>query len=441
MLIVLLSCQLIGFAQQSHFIYIQSDNKQPFYVEFNKKSYSSSSTGYLIISKIPDGNQSVTLGFTGTKLPAFDFQLLVDADAGFALKNYNEKGWGLFNLQTMAITMGTASLKAATQPQKTEPAAPVATTKPAASNQFGDMLSQVVDDPDLAKGTGMQSSTAEKTTTTGTKPATKPAAGGTKPAGKGTKSKPVVTEKPVEAAEEDVYGNAATKGVIKAGEEQGDKGTAMVFIDFNNKGSDTVKIFIPEVKDSVVTAQEPAPADTVRVPEKQAAAEKPKEREVVKDTVVVAKETGAVGNPFYTKPAEQTQSVEQVQPVENKTSATVTTDTTSSEPIPELKVAAYNSNCTGGMASDKDLDKLRKRMVSEGADDKMIVTAKKAFKQKCYTTEQIKTLGMLFFTDESRYAFYDAAYPFVYDVTNYVSLEKMLLDDYFKKRFRAMLRP
>jgi hypothetical protein len=92
------------------------------------------------------------------------------------------------------------------------------------------------------------------------------------------------------------------------------------------------------------------------------------------------------------------------------------------------------------MAEDKDLDKLKKRMVGAGEDDKMIEVARKAFKSKCYTTNQIKTLGMLFYTDASRYSFYDAAYPFVYDVSSYASLENMLLDDYYKKRFRAMLR-
>jgi hypothetical protein len=123
-----------------------------------------------------------------------------------------------------------------------------------------------------------------------------------------------------------------------------------------------------------------------------------------------------------------------------------TQEKTTVEPVTEPKgkentaIASYNSNCSGGMAIEKDLDKLKKRMVGESSDDKMVAVAKKAFKSKCYTTEQIKELGRLFYTDESRYSFYDASYPFVYDVSNFASLESMLLDDYYKKRFRAMLR-
>jgi hypothetical protein len=409
-------------AQQSHFIYIQSDNKQPFSVVLNKKSYSSGGTGYLIISKIPAGKQTLLLGFTGSKLPAFEFAVVVDADAGYALKNYEEKGWGLYNLQSMAVVMGTASAQAL--PQQQQPVKPPAQTtaaalKPVANNQFGDMLSQVVDDPDLAKKTTPQPVEKPAVKTPASTAATQPTA--TKPVQKATVDTVVIPDA------EDVAASAGTRGVIKAQENQDEKGTGMVIIDFNSKGSDTVKIFIP------VT---PPPADSVKVAE--AKPEEKKDTPVTlpaqADTVVVPKEATAVNNPFYSKPAETVAAGTQ-----EKREPAVTADSAVVE-LPEKKIASYNSNCTGGMASDKDLDKLKKRMVGEGADDKMIAAAKKAFKAKCYTTAQIKELGMLFFTDDSRYAFYDASYPFVYDVANFSSLEAMLLEDYYKKRFRAMLR-
>lgn len=416
LVLIVLLCRLTVMAQQSHFIYIQSDNKQPFFILHNKKNYNSSNTGYLIISKIPAGEQSLTLGFTGSKQPALDFTLVIDGDAGYALKNMEEKGWGLYNLQTMAVTMGAVSLKNIQAPvaaavKKTEVAATTpAPAKPAANNQFGDMLAQAVDDPELVKNNKPQVQAPEK------KPIVKPA--------DQKQPRPVDT---VVAEEEDVTAGAATRGVIKAGENQGDKGTDMVFIDFNNKGSDTVKIFIP------VT---PPAADSVKTAEAQPAEKKEQPPVVTADTAVTPKEAGAVNNPFYTPPAGSTaaagKETEEKQPVKDTL--------TINDNLPEKKIASYNSNCTGGMATDKDLDKLKKRMVGEGAEDKMIAAAKKAFKQKCYTTEQIKSLGMLFFTDESRYSFYDASYPFVYDVANFSSLEAMLLEDYYKKRFRAMLR-
>jgi hypothetical protein len=43
-----ISCISSGLqSQQNHFIYIQTENKKPFYVKQDKKIYSSSATGYL----------------------------------------------------------------------------------------------------------------------------------------------------------------------------------------------------------------------------------------------------------------------------------------------------------------------------------------------------------------------------------------------------------
>jgi hypothetical protein len=92
------------------------------------------------------------------------------------------------------------------------------------------------------------------------------------------------------------------------------------------------------------------------------------------------------------------------------------------------------------MFADNDLDKLRKKMVASGNDDKMIQTAKKYFEGKCLTTAQVKSLGALFLTDDARYNFFDAAYKKVYDISAFSSLESQLIDPYYKKRFRAMLR-
>jgi hypothetical protein len=427
LLIVCCTAGLLTEAQQSHFMYIQSDNKAPFYVVLDKKTYNSNGTGYLIVSKIAKGEHTFTLGFPDNKYPAQSFSCDInDADAGYALKNYGEKGWGLFNLQSMAVTMGTP-VTGSKPPvvKETEPAAASTSaasgTAAAPANQFGDMLSQVVGDPTLQNKT--------------VKPVKQPVAA---PAA-------VVNETVAAVPEENAADAAATRGVIKAGEKASKEGTGYVFIDFNSKGADTVKIFIPaivveEVSTTAVATDSAAEVLTEETKTAKKTSKKKKtEPEFVETPAAAATATGTEGtvsNPFYTKPT--TTAGEPVK-VETQEKTTV-------EPVTEPKgkentaIASYNSNCSGGMAIEKDLDKLKKRMVGESSDDKMVAVAKKAFKSKCYTTEQIKELGRLFYTDESRYSFYDASYPFVYDVSNFASLESMLLDDYYKKRFRAMLR-
>ena len=92
------------------------------------------------------------------------------------------------------------------------------------------------------------------------------------------------------------------------------------------------------------------------------------------------------------------------------------------------------------MLEDKDLEKLKKKMVSSNTDDKMIQTAKKYIEDKCVTTDQVKSLGLLFLTDDGRYNFFDALYKNVYDISAFSSLQSQLIDPYYKKRFQAMLK-
>lgn len=97
-----------------------------------------------------------------------------------------------------------------------------------------------------------------------------------------------------------------------------------------------------------------------------------------------------------------------------------------------------NSDCKS-FATEADFLKIRKKMVAEDNDEDMIKAAKKIFKTKCFTTEQIKNLSVLFLKDEGKYMFFDAAYPFVSDSDVYATLEKQLSDDYYVNRFRAMI--
>ncbi len=93
-------------AQEKHFIFIQSDSNQPFYVSMNGKIYSSSASGYLIVPKLTDGEYDFAVGFAKNEYPEQNFHTVIDKkDVGFNLKNLAEQGWGLFNLQTLTLTM------------------------------------------------------------------------------------------------------------------------------------------------------------------------------------------------------------------------------------------------------------------------------------------------------------------------------------------------
>jgi hypothetical protein len=97
---------ITGFSQAktNHFIYIQTETKEPFYVLINTTNYSSSPSGYLIISKLQSGILNFAIGFARDKYPEQKFVCAVaDNDLGFSLRLNNNKRWELFNLQELTL--------------------------------------------------------------------------------------------------------------------------------------------------------------------------------------------------------------------------------------------------------------------------------------------------------------------------------------------------
>ena len=78
-------------------------------------------------------------------------------------------------------------------------------------------------------------------------------------------------------------------------------------------------------------------------------------------------------------------------------------------------------------------------MAAENNEDDMIKAAKKVFKSKCFTTKDIKNLSTLFLNDEGKYNFFDAAYTYISDSDIFYTLENQLTNEYYLKRFKAMI--
>ena len=104
-----ISCFLLfitGFSQTklNHFIYIQSEIKEPFYVLINSTNYSSSPSGFLILPKLQSGILNFAIGFARDKYAEQKFVCAIaDNDLGFLLRLNNNKRWELFNLQELTL--------------------------------------------------------------------------------------------------------------------------------------------------------------------------------------------------------------------------------------------------------------------------------------------------------------------------------------------------
>lgn len=85
-------------AQQARYIYIQSENNQPYYVRLNGTTFSSSASGYLLIPQLSSGDYTIQLGFPRTNAEyGFHFQLGQE-DRGFSLKLGVDNSWSLFDM-------------------------------------------------------------------------------------------------------------------------------------------------------------------------------------------------------------------------------------------------------------------------------------------------------------------------------------------------------
>ncbi|MEO5984955.1 MAG: DUF4476 domain-containing protein [Ferruginibacter sp.] len=373
-LIFLAFCFQNVYAQQNRFVYIQTENKQAFYVRIDNILYSSSRSGYLIIPKLKDGIIHSQIGFPKDEWPVQTAIItLKGKDAGFLLKYFSDKGWGLFNLQTLDVVMAKTSSERQPVSEKNE-------------DSFTQVLSEVVNTPDLGKKPVIEVPISEPVKIT------------PEPQSKETVIRDVeIKTAPGQHLTEAVNGETAIKLLYN---ETNESGRDMIFID----GGDTIRVHIAgNIKPAEPMVREIKPDKT---------------NEAQPKFLDIEIAPQSVKDSFVTSGKVAIQSHEKITP---------------------SSTSMINSDCKVN-AGEEDFTKLRKKMASGDKDDDMISAAKKAFKSKCYSTNQIKNLGVLFLTDDGRYRFFDLAYPHVYDSSNFATLQQQLSDPYFITRFQAMIR-
>lgn len=462
-------------AQKPHFVYLQTDNGQPFYVKLDNKIISSSSEGYIILPGITDGEYKIVVGFPKNKFPEENFSLTVDKkNEGFLLKNFDDKGWQLFNLQTLALIPGTEKQTVA-----------VTNTEKKDADSFSQMLAGVVKDSSILQNhqpVVPVVSSPVKNIDTSTVVAIQ-----SSPVKDTTSAVSTVASVPIE--------NPKVTKILSA---QDKDGLQMMYQDKNNSSTDTVSIFFPEeknpaadtnkslsaqntttnissvvdssklsitpavVQNAIDTATNNSMAQTGNILKKDSSVQSaqlaqepvaiasPKDSALKEvDTSMVKKEEQKQPVPAVQKNVEVTANNNSValdtqSSVSDSSSTKEKSDQQQSSAVshvvllPTPVTASRNSDCKD-FATDNDFLKVRKKMAEESGYDKMILVAKKYFKSKCYSTDQIKNLSYIFLTNDAKYQFFEAAYPFVSDSGQFPMLENQFTDSYYSNRFKAMV--
>jgi len=417
-------------AQRVYFIYLQTDNLQPFYARMGEKVYNSTPTGYLILSNLRDSNYSVNIGIQGSQVPDQPYSLTVNKkDQGFLIKNFGDKGWGLFNLTTMATIMPVTKSVNPVQAVKTEKRE---------DNAFTNLLAKVADDSTI-------------------------------------KEKPII-EKPVEQKADATVSNTEKKEEVKeiAPSSQGEIKNGVpssqseirngiivapvVIKDDSKIDGQESKNMAKMKEDSIVAAkakedellkqEELRKQDSIEKAKTQVITEVEYKRSVVKLKSESSTTTG-IGLVFLDISDQSTDTIRLLIPPDIKKTTPVQSNQEEKKfldipPVDSVgketasKATIKSNNCKS-VAVEDDFFKLRKKMAGQNNDDAMIAEAKKTFKTKCFSTTQVRNLSALFLTDESRYKFFDTAYPYVSDLENFSTLQTALKDEYFINRFKAMI--
>ena len=479
-LLSLLVIAFSSFSQQEYFLFIQSDNSQPFYVQANSKTYSSSGIGHLIIPGLKDSTYTLAIGFPRNQFPEQIFEVKLNRkDAGFQLKSDGGGNWSLFNLQTLQF------IKSKPVQQKQ-----ISYGDIRKSDHFSVMMAGLVNDsavlytsiakvepvitPESKTVADVPVNTTQATTVQQSPPKQEVKKVDTPLISSRSAKRPdstLVAKQPEPKKDEPIKFDTSTAEPLPVKVDTPAKSTSPVLVT-NNEKRDTVA---EVVKSSVELVSEKKNQEGIKLlfAERSGQAvdtidvfissEPKKDTPAIKDTPSIKpeeKNTPVIAQPDYTKKdsIQKIDSANASRPIKENSSPkldTVRVDTlvvrkdSSSVTRPEVKtsvedsgknkVVLINSDCTS-FATDFDVDKLRIKMLGERDADGQVSQARKVFKTKCFSTKQIRALTELFPSDEGKYKLFDAAYPFVSDTANFRELASLLTDPYFINRFKAMVR-
>jgi hypothetical protein len=397
-----------NYAQQDYFMLIHADHEQPFYVRIGEKTFSSSSQGHLILPQLRDSTYLIAIGFPKDLFPEQLFSITIpNKDLEFQLKDQGDKGWGFYNVQTREIQMpvkkDTVVVSARLEGVKKDDA-------------FSRLMAGVVDDTAVMYNTYSKdihtrdsalsvrdSSRNGRVDSASTKPDSLVARKDSliaKPDSVKTKL-PATTSLPSPGKTDSIKATPTVRIARPAAVEKlSEQRSATVLrqtYTIRGKGhrTDTIRIMIP--------------LDTV----------------VIGSGTIGSGATGSEGHAAIPAPADSLKKSSGPQTV---------------VAVPKKnrdKPVVVNSDCRS-LASDEDIDKLRLKLLTVDGDDAKIAGAKKAFRLKCLSTSQLRSLAGIFGNEASKYRLVETAYPFISD-DHFRELSDLFTDPVYIGRFKSLV--
>jgi hypothetical protein len=396
---------------QEHFILIQADSSQPFYVRMGSQLYSSSDGGHLILPHLKDSSYLVTVGLSGQSSSeqrlSFDIH---QKDQIFRLKSGDGTRWGLYDghgQELKIIDMGENSNR---RP-------PIAGVKK--DDAFSRLMADVVKDTAVMYSTyAMQQLSGDSVANLVAKaPASADSAGKSRDtavaamegtAAAASRDTVVATRRGTAVAASRDTVVAATRSTAVAAYRDTAAVIAVAPVDARGTAVGTAR----GTAVNTITASGTAAA-TDRGKEVTAGVVKVSEHKSSRSLRLVYADHGTDSKP---------DTIVVIIPVDTGRQA--------------VSIPFVNSDCHI-YATDYDVDKLRVKMLELVKDEDRIQAARKYFKTKCFSTHQIRALSEVFSTEAAKLKFLETAYPFVSD-DRFSELVNLFSDPAYSGRFRKM---
>ncbi len=489
-LVIIMLLQAVTSFAQNYFVFIGSDNRQPFYIRVDSEFHSSSAEGHVILSRLKDGNYNITLGFPGQTQPEQHYSFSIGGkDQAFELRSQDagSSDLRLYDLQNNHWLSpqggggGIASGEARSTGVKKDDAfsrmmAGVVHDTAVLYNSYA-MERALSDSPANATvqsapvqtlTTAQSLTTTQSPTTTQSGPPDTASATAaittpptTHPSSDSTANKPAdTTIAATSNSATSPYG--ATPPATSSASATPLPAARIITMAHQpaarfNDSSATSPLYRSIPKDSAATAahitklSERHTTKNVRlVYADRSGTKKADTIDVVIpiDSPATAKTAGhqphaadsnhvsaaRTHDPNADTPAVSSSTA--YRPTDPPTpSAATRPHPADSSHKPGKTIVFVNSDCHD-FATDFDVDKLRIKMLQSNGEER-IALARKAFKVKCFYTRQIRALSDVFTSDAARFRFFETAWPFAAD-EHFHELSDLLTDPVYTARFKTM---
>jgi hypothetical protein len=384
-LVAVILSGVVSSSKAQHYFFIEADNQQAFYIKKNDSIYSSSANGFLIIPRNTEKTFTITVGFSMNKFPEVQFKLdEMDRDKGFQLKNFQEKGWGLFDRSSLLVIMQSATGVKVVENKVNKPQLE--------GGDFANMLSEVTDDKTLlAKGKTVLKAAPKNADS---KPLSKPVKPASKPEAKPNQLVQTTTSAASQVKPEIKPNQSAqliTNTITKVKVDSSEKG--MLSIEYIDKSA--------EGKADVVDLK-------IEVPISQVA-----------------------------------QSNAETDDLFNKQKQNELTNLQKKDDSSKLNTQSFGlqsaSICTFPKASEKDIKNIQRKLLGYVKGEEQVDFAEKGYKNKCFTTNQTMEISWFLLNEDMRLAFFKRIVNLISDQENVKLLESGFVKEDNIKSFREFI--